>query len=146
MDLGIQDKTALVCGSSQGLGRAIAQALAMEGVRLVINSRSADKLANVQADIVETTGANVASIAADLTDPEGINSLVAETEEAFGKIDVSHQYWGTTGRSIRIALTRSMETLDCSELRECRKSGAFCFAGYEGEQVGENRERDIDLC
>ena len=88
MDLGIQDKTALVCGSSQGLGRAIAQALAMEGVRLVINSRSADKLANVQADIVETTGANVASIAADLTDPEGVNSLVAETEEAFGKIDV----------------------------------------------------------
>ena len=88
MDLGIQDKTALVCGSSQGLGRAIAHALAMEGVRLVINSRSADKLANVQAEIVEATGANVASIAADLTDPEGVNSLVAQTEEAFGKIDV----------------------------------------------------------
>ena len=88
MDLGIQDKTALVCGSRQGLGRAIAHALAMEGVRLVINSRSADKLANVQAEIVEATGANVASIAADLTDPEGVNSLVAQTEEAFGKIDV----------------------------------------------------------
>ena len=88
MDLGIQGKTALVCGSSQGLGRAIAHTLAMEGVRLVINSRSADKLANVQAEIAEATGATVTSIAADLTDPEGVNSLVAQTEEAFGKIDI----------------------------------------------------------
>ena len=49
MDLGIQGKTALVCGSSQGLGRAIAHALAMEGVRLVIISRAADKLSDVRA-------------------------------------------------------------------------------------------------
>ena len=38
MDLGIKGKTALVCGSSSGLGRAIADALAAEGANLVINS------------------------------------------------------------------------------------------------------------
>ena len=86
MDLGIRGKTALVCGSSQGLGRAIANALAMEGVNLAINSRSADKLKIVQTEIVEATGTNVVAIVADLTDPGGVNSLVAQTQEAFGKI------------------------------------------------------------
>jgi 3-oxoacyl-[acyl-carrier protein] reductase len=88
MDLGIQGKAALVCGSSQGLGRAIANALATEGVDLAINSRSDDKLARVQAEIVEATGARVVAIPADLTDPDGVNALVAQTEKAFGKIDV----------------------------------------------------------
>ena len=88
MDLGIRGKTALVCGSSQGLGRAIANALAMEGVDLAINSRSPDKLKVVQAEIIEATGANVVGITADLTDRGEANSLVAQTEEAFGKIDM----------------------------------------------------------
>ena len=44
MDLGIRGRVAVVAGSSQGLGRAIADALAAEGADLVINSRSREKL------------------------------------------------------------------------------------------------------
>ena len=53
MDLGLNGKVAVVAGSSQGLGRAIADELAAEGVDLVINSRSAEKLEGVKREIEE---------------------------------------------------------------------------------------------
>jgi 3-oxoacyl-[acyl-carrier protein] reductase len=68
MDLGLKGKVAVVAGSSQGLGRAIAHAIAAEGADLVINSRSADKLEAVKAEIAKATGAKVESVACDLTD------------------------------------------------------------------------------
>ncbi|MES1149016.1 MAG: SDR family NAD(P)-dependent oxidoreductase, partial [Bradyrhizobium guangdongense] len=44
MNLGIEGRTAIVCGSSQGLGLACAQALAQEGVNVIVNGRKQDKL------------------------------------------------------------------------------------------------------
>ena len=88
MDLGLKGRVALVCGSSQGLGRAIADALAAEGVDLVINSRSAEKLEAVRSQIAEASGASVRAVAADLSDPDGVTDLVRAAEQAFGKIDI----------------------------------------------------------
>ena len=78
----------MVCGSSQGLGRAVAEALAEEGARVVINSRSAGKLAAVRKEIVVATGAQVVAIAADLTDPDGAQALIEGAERAFGQVDI----------------------------------------------------------
>jgi len=88
MDLGLKGRTALVCGSSSGLGRAIADSLAAEGVSVAINSRSPEKLAKVRAEIVEATGAQVEAIPADLTNPDSINDLVNAAEDRLGKIDI----------------------------------------------------------
>jgi 3-oxoacyl-[acyl-carrier protein] reductase len=88
MDLGLKGKAALVCGSSTGLGRAIADALAAEGADIAINSRSADKLAAVRDDIAAATGARVVAAPADLTDPTGVDAAIAAAEEAFGRIDI----------------------------------------------------------
>ena len=88
MDLGLKGKVAVVAGSSQGLGRAIADALAAEGVDLVINSRSQAKLDAVKAEIAEKTGARVEAFAGDLTRPEGGAELIAAAEAAFGKVDI----------------------------------------------------------
>ncbi len=88
MDLGLKGKVAVVAGSSQGLGRAIAEALAAEGVDLVINSRSADKLAVVKAEIVDATGANVEAVACDLTPPEGADELIDAAQAVFGRVDI----------------------------------------------------------
>lgn len=88
MDFGLKGRVAVVAGSSQGLGRAIADALAAEGVDLVINSRSQEKVDAVKAEIVAATGARVEAVACDLTPPEGAAKLIADAEAAFGKVDI----------------------------------------------------------
>ena len=88
MDLGLKGKVAVVAGSSQGLGRVIADAIGAEGADLVINSRSLEKLEGVRAEIVEATGANVEVVASDLTDPAGADALMGAAVEAFGRVDI----------------------------------------------------------
>lgn len=88
MDLGLQGRAALVCGSSQGLGRAIAEALAAEGADVVINGRSEETLERVRRDVVDATGARVAAAPGDLTDPAGVDAVVSTARDAFGRLDV----------------------------------------------------------
>jgi len=71
MDLGLGGKTALVCASSRGLGRACAMALAREGVRVVINGRDGAALERTAREIEAETGAGVVAVEADVTTPEG---------------------------------------------------------------------------
>ncbi|MCO4856066.1 SDR family oxidoreductase [Herbaspirillum sp. WGmk3] len=74
MDLGIKGKTALVCASSKGLGRACALSLAREGVHVTLLARGAEALeATAQAIRTETaaTGAIITTVACDITTPEG---------------------------------------------------------------------------
>jgi 3-oxoacyl-[acyl-carrier protein] reductase len=66
MDLGIRGKKAIVCASSQGLGRACAEALAREGVSLVVNGRDKAKLENTAREIADVSGVSVTPIVADL--------------------------------------------------------------------------------
>ena len=71
MDMGIKGKTALVCAASKGLGKGCAQALAMEGVSLVITARGKEALEATAAQIRNSTGAKVVTVAGDITTPEG---------------------------------------------------------------------------
>lgn len=71
MDLGIRGKKALVCAASRGLGRGCAEALAAEGVELVINARGAETLARTAQEIAAAHGVRVTPVAADITTPEG---------------------------------------------------------------------------
>lgn len=77
MDLGIAGRKAIVCASSQGLGRACATALAREGCEVVINGRDPDKLRRAATEIGEATGARILAVAADLNTAEGREHLVS---------------------------------------------------------------------
>lgn len=76
MDLGLKGKKALVCASSRGLGRGCAEALAAEGVDLVLNARGADALEQTAQNIRERYGVRVAPIAGDVTTAEGRAPLI----------------------------------------------------------------------
>ncbi|NNL18888.1 MAG: SDR family NAD(P)-dependent oxidoreductase, partial [Boseongicola sp.] len=65
MDLGISGKTALVCASSKGLGRGCAEALAANGVNLIMNARGAEALEATAAAIRAEHGVEVTTVAAD---------------------------------------------------------------------------------
>lgn len=84
MDLGIRGRRALVCASSKGLGRGCAEALAAEGVDLVLNARGAEALEATAQAIREAHGVNVTAIAADITTEEGR----AKVLDAAGEIDI----------------------------------------------------------
>src|SRR5690554_3110052 len=71
MDLHLQGKSALVCGSSKGLGYACAMSLAREGVDLTLVARTADLLEQSAETIRQAMGVKVSTVAADITTVEG---------------------------------------------------------------------------
>jgi len=75
MDLGIKNKIALVCASSQGLGLACATTLAREGANVVINGRDQGRLDKAVAEIRAKTGAEAKSILADITTEVGRQTI-----------------------------------------------------------------------
>jgi 3-oxoacyl-[acyl-carrier protein] reductase len=77
MDYGIKGRTAIVCAASQGLGRACAEALAGEGVDLVINARTKATLEATAEAIRRASGVRVTAVAADITTAAGRAAVLA---------------------------------------------------------------------
>jgi 3-oxoacyl-[acyl-carrier protein] reductase len=88
MDLGLINKTALVTGSSRGLGYATALALAKEGCRVAINGRDEAKTLAAAGKIQKETHTQVIGLAGDVSLPEVPARLVTQTVEAFGGLDI----------------------------------------------------------
>jgi 3-oxoacyl-[acyl-carrier protein] reductase len=88
MDLELKGKVAVVGGGSKGLGRACADVLAQEGMRVAICSRSKADLDRAAKEIADATGAEVLVFAGDLDKPDVVRDLVAATVERFGRLDV----------------------------------------------------------
>jgi 3-oxoacyl-[acyl-carrier protein] reductase len=84
VDLGISERTALVMGASRGLGRAIAAALAREGARMAIASRSRERLEEARAEIE----GEVVAFEADSVDLDRLPALCGEVEAALGPIEI----------------------------------------------------------
>ena len=87
MDLGLRNRVAIVTGSSRGLGKAAAVALASEGVRVVLNGRTEESLTEAANDI-RATGGTVTPITADVSTEQGCQALVTGALDAFGQIDI----------------------------------------------------------
>ena len=87
MDLGLQGKVALVAAASKGLGYGVARALASDGARVSVCSRSADDIAAAAAKLAAETGAETLGIACDVTQPGDIQHWVDQTVAKWGHID-----------------------------------------------------------
>jgi 3-oxoacyl-[acyl-carrier protein] reductase len=88
MDLQIADRTALVCGSSSGLGLAIATALAAEGCRVALNGRNPERLDQAVDRVRSATGADVRGFRADVSVTEEAEDLVRRVQTTFGSLDI----------------------------------------------------------
>jgi len=88
MNLELENKVAIIGGSSKGLGRAIAMRMAEEGASVTICARGEEELLKTQNDIQDRTGQHVLAVQADLSEKEDITTVVAKTVETFSKVDI----------------------------------------------------------
>ena len=85
MDLQLNAKRALITGSTVGIGFAIAKALAEEGVQVIVNGRTEERVSEAQRRIAtEISSARIEGVAADLSSPDGVTKVI----EAFPEIDI----------------------------------------------------------
>ncbi|MBS1879415.1 MAG: SDR family oxidoreductase [Actinobacteria bacterium] len=80
-------KVALITGSSRGIGRTLALALAAQGGSVVVNYKRNQELAAEVVGLVEEAGGKGIAVAADIEDPEQIASLFDAAREEFGRLD-----------------------------------------------------------
>jgi 3-oxoacyl-[acyl-carrier protein] reductase len=88
MDFGLKDRVALIAAASRGIGYAAARELAREGARVFLCSRDVRRASEAAQKIHEETGANVAGIAADVTDGEQAEAFVNLALERAGRVDI----------------------------------------------------------
>ncbi len=84
----LDNKTAIVTGSSRGIGADVAKLLAAEGAAVVVNYRQKAPRANKVVADIEANGGRAAAVGADLTSQEGVQALVSAAMENFGSLDI----------------------------------------------------------
>ena len=99
MHLELTNKVAIVTGSSRGLGLASARALLGEGCRVCICARGEERLTQAAAELRDEASSDerVVAVPADLTRVEGVGSVVRETVERFGGLDILVNSVGRAG-------------------------------------------------
>lgn len=88
MDLGLKNRVAIVAASSQGIGRATAEAFAAEGCRVAMCARNAERLEKAAEEIRAKHRADVLAQAFDVTDAEAVHNLVEAVAAKFGSVDI----------------------------------------------------------
>jgi len=79
---------ALITGSTRGIGRAIAEAFAREGIKVIINGRATEKVNKVASEINRVHPGRAYPIAADITDRTEIEMLVEQALQSMGRVDI----------------------------------------------------------
>ena len=88
MDLGLDDKIAIITGASSGIGKAIAKELAGEGVHLVLCARGKERLETTAQTIKIDNSVDILTVAADLSGNEGVDKVVTRAIERFARVDI----------------------------------------------------------
>src|ERR1700732_4911250 len=123
MDLGLRKRVAIVTGSSRGLGKATAAALAAEGARVVLNGRTEASLEETTVEL-RGAGGGVEPVLGDVRTHQGCALLVEKTQQAFGPVDILvNNVGGGTADSLMAADSEWNEAIDwplCPSLRLSR--------------------------
>ncbi len=95
MDLGLKDKIAVITGGSVGIGLAVAEALAQEGVHLALCARDEERLLRRVNEIHDKYGVKVVGVKADVSQAEDTAHFIAAIEKEFGGADILINNAGT---------------------------------------------------
>jgi NAD(P)-dependent dehydrogenase (short-subunit alcohol dehydrogenase family) len=134
-------RVAIITGGSLGLGRQMAEGLAEMGADLVLCARKKERCEQA-ADELRKLGVRVLPVACDVTKPNDIQSLVEETLNEFGRIDVLVNNAGISWG----APVEEMRLLDWSRVIETNLTGTFLCAQAVGKvMLGKHRGKIINI-
>jgi NAD(P)-dependent dehydrogenase (short-subunit alcohol dehydrogenase family) len=97
MDLGIKDKVAVITGGSLGIGLAVAEGLAQEGVHLALCARDEARVVEMARQIADKYGVQTIGVKVDVGKKDDIERFLSEIEKAFGGADILINNAGTGG-------------------------------------------------
>ncbi|MFP5270415.1 3-oxoacyl-[acyl-carrier-protein] reductase [Coleofasciculus sp.] len=117
----LSDRVAIVTGASRGIGRAVALALAAEGAKVVVNYASSSGAANEVVAAITEAGGDAIALQADVSKLEDVETLVKETKDKFGRLDVLVNNAGIT----RDTLLMRMKPDDWQAVIDLNLTGVF---------------------
>lgn len=100
----LEDKVAIVTGGSSGIGRAIAQDLAANGAKVIVNYNSSASAANEVVETIRSLGGTALAVQADVSDIKAAGELIKSTLDAFGQIDILVNNAGTTRDALLLSM------------------------------------------
>ena len=137
----LEGKVALVTGSAQGIGRAIALNLAEGGASIVLTDMRAPKLEEVVKEI-EAQGGKAIQFCVDVTDLEAVQKTVDQALEALGKVDILENNAGIT----RDSLVMRMKPADWQAVLKTNLDGAFhCIRSVLPSMVRQRYGRIVNI-
>ena len=149
MDLGLAGRVALVCGSTKGLGRAVAKALAQEGARVAINGRHQDSVERVAQQLEAETTRTVVPLVADVGIPAEAEGMVERVARELGRLDVlfcnasgppaapfSHQTGDAFHRAVELNLLSTVHLARAAVpvMRKVQWGRIICLASVAAKQ------------
>ena len=117
----LAEKVAIITGSSRGIGKATALALAGEGAKVVVNYASASSAADEVVKQIESEGGEAIALKADVSKADQVDELVKATKDKFGSIDVLVNNAGIT----RDTLLLRMKPEDWQAVIDLNLTGVF---------------------
>jgi len=118
----LSGRTALVTGSSRGIGRAVAEGLAQAGARVILNGRDSTSLESTRAELAQRYGDDrIAARAFDVTDPDAVDAAVTDMERDFTEVAI---LVNNAGVQHRVPLV-DLELSDWNRVMETNVTSAF---------------------
>ncbi|WP_297206259.1 3-oxoacyl-[acyl-carrier-protein] reductase [uncultured Brachyspira sp.] len=133
MDLNLKNKTAVITGSSRGIGKKIAETLANEGVNVVITATNLDKASKIAEEIKSSYNVETLGLEHDAKSSESCKDVIAKTIEKFGSIDILVNNAGIT----KDMLVIQMDDNAWNDVLSTNLSGAF----YTSREAAKNMLR-----
>ena len=135
----LKDKTALVTGSSRGVGRAVALGFAKEGAKIVVNYTSNENAANEVVQAIQSMGSEAIAVKADVANKKDAEGLVGAAVDTFGKIDILVNNAGFTRPALMIKMTEDQ----WDQVVDIHLKGAFLCSQAAGVRMKEQNSGKI---
>lgn len=138
----LANKVALVTGGGSGIGRATALALAKAGAHVVVADIAGEQAAATVQSIMESQGPHPLAVQADVGDLQGIDGMVRQTLDAFGRIDILVNNAGVTRRADIMDLTEA----DWDRIHRVNAKGVFfCLQRVAREMIPQGGGRIVNI-